>query len=437
MIKNNISFTGYDARKLDGFVMKSNHGNIANEMIDIGQKEGFNVYFMERQPESDTFEISKNKKQPAEERIGGWPQDLWNIIGKKLLTFENSTQSDAISEKFNLIYDKTQNEIRKNKNIPQYYQMLNTIVNMPRVDLPAGSGYLLADPQTGELIILPENFVISEYEKLSQTLKNTLQNTHIPGGNYYLAKNTSGKETALVGKNELDNFTPEQIKQMLGTENVIFIPQMDYHIDMFMRPLDKGRILLTDDKLTQQMLAKGFEKIDKTRIQLQKENKKQEALALKTPFILTGSYALELENIIKSNNFAQTDEVEKVLQNAGYEFILVPGRLYETRQSDLKNGVFLIQLFNFMNANVLPNKNGELVYITNKSNIDEEVFRITPEIEKQTGFSVEKSFIESLKPYIKEENIYFVSGDNNTMSENLQIYQGGIHCMCTEVPSED
>ena len=436
MIKN-ISFTGYDARKLDGFVMKSNHGNIANEMIDIGQKEGFNVYFMERQPESDTFEISKNKKQLTEERIGGWPQDLWSIIGKKLLTFENSTQSDAISEKFNLIYDKAQNEIRKNKNIPQYYQMLNTIVNMPRVDLPAGSGYLLADPQTGELNILPENFVISEYEKLSQTLKNTLQNTHIPGGNYYIAQNTSGKETALVGKNELDNFTPEQIKQMLGTENVIFIPQMDYHIDMFMRPLDKGRILLTDDKLTQQMLAKGFEKIDKTRIQLQKENKKQEALALKTPFILTGSYALELENIIKSNNFAQTDEVEKVLQNAGYEVIRVPGRLYETRQSDLKNGVFLIQLFNFMNANVLPNKNGELVYITNKSNIDEEVFRITPKIEKQTGFSVEKSFIESLKPYIKEENIYFVSGDNHTMSENLQKYQGGIHCMCTEVPAED
>ena len=204
MIKNNISFTGYDARKLDGFVMKSNHGNIANEMIDIGQKEGFNVYFMERQPESDTFEISKNKKQPAEERIGGWPQDLWSIIGKKLLTFENSTQSDAISEKFNLIYDKTQNEIRKNKNIPQYYQMLNTIVNMPRVDLPAGSGYLLADPQTGELNILPENFVISEYEKLSQTLKNTLQNTHIPGGNYYLAKNTSGKETALVEKDSFN-----------------------------------------------------------------------------------------------------------------------------------------------------------------------------------------------------------------------------------------
>ncbi len=432
-----ITFTGYDARKLDGFIMKSNHGNIANEMIDIGQKEGFNIYFLERNPESDTFEISTNKKQPAEERIGGWPQDLWSIIGKKLLTFENSLQSDAISEKFNLTNDKTQQEIRQNKNIPQYYQMLNTIINMPRVDLPAGSGYLLADPQTGELNILPENFVISEYEKLSNTLKDTLQNTHIPGGNYYLAQNKSGKETALVGKNELDNFTPEQIKQMLGTENVIFIPQMDYHIDMFMRPLDKGRILLTDDKLTQQMLAKGFEKIQKTVMQLQKENKMKEALSLKTPFIQTGSYALEIENIIKSNNFAQTDEVEKILQNTGYEVIRVPGRLYETRQSDLKNGVFLIQLFNFMNANVLPNKNGELVYITNKSNIDEEVFRITPEIEKLTGFSVEKSFIESLKPYIKEENIYFVSGDNHTMSENLKKYQGGIHCMCTEVPAEN
>ena len=138
-----------------------------------------------------------------------------------------------------------------------------------------------------------------------------------------------------------------------------------------------------------------------------------------------------------SNNFAQTDETAKVLEDAGFEVIRVPGRLYETRTSGLKNGVFLIQLFNFMNANVLPNKKGELIYITNKSDIDENTFGITPEIEESTGFSVQKSFTEALKPYIKEENIYFVSGDNNIMSENLKKYQGGIHCMCTEVPAED
>lgn len=91
-----ISFTGYDARPLNGFLMKSNHGNIANEMINIGQKEGFNIYFLERNPEDDSFEITTNKKQPPSERVGGWPQDLWGFIGKKLLTFENSSQSDGL-----------------------------------------------------------------------------------------------------------------------------------------------------------------------------------------------------------------------------------------------------------------------------------------------------------------------------------------------------
>ena len=130
-----ITFTGYDARPLDGFVMKSNHGNIANEMIDIGQKEGFNVYFIKENPEQDTYEITTNKKQPLEERVGGWPQDLWGFIGKRLLLFENCTQTDAITEKFELQEDKTQRSLRIGKNLPQYYGIMNTLINLPHVSL--------------------------------------------------------------------------------------------------------------------------------------------------------------------------------------------------------------------------------------------------------------------------------------------------------------
>ena len=429
-----ITFTGYDARPLDGFVMKSNHGNIANEMIDIGQKEGFNVYFIKENPEQDTYEITTNKKQPLEERVGGWPQDLWGFIGKRLLLFENGTQTDAITEKFDLQEDKTQRSLRIGKNLPRYYGIMNTLINLPHVSLDGKDGYLLANPQTGELAVLSEEFVKDEYTKCSDAIKETLQKTHIAGGNYYFAKNKSGKELALVGKNELDKFSDEIIKNMLGTDNLVFVPQMDYHMDLFLRPLDKGRVLLTDDRLTKKMLVDGFNKIKNAAVQLNQQNRMDELKKLEEPFVQLGIYTRGIDDVINSNNFAQTDETAKVLEDAGFEVIRVPGRLYETRTSGLKNGVFLIQLFNFMNANVLPNKNGDLVYITNKSDIDENTFGITPEIEKLTGFSVQKTFTEALKPYIKEQNIYFISGDNNVMSENLKKYQGGIHCMCAEVP---
>ena len=431
-----ISFTGYDARPLNGFLMKSNHGNIANEMINIGQKEGFNIYFLERNPEDDSFEITTNKKQPPSERVGGWPQDLWGFIGKKLLTFENSSQSDAIINKFKLTDDKTQQTIRVQKNLPQYYGVMDTLLNMPHVELNGHNGYLFANPETGQFSLLPEEVVQAEYTKLSDVIKGILHNTHIEGGNYYFAKNKSGKETALVGKNELDKFSQDEIKQMLGTDNVVFIPQMDYHMDLYLRPLDNGKILLADDKLTKQMLAEGFNKIQEAALKLQVQKRPEELRKLEKPFVQTGVYTNGIDDVVKSNNFAQTEETAKVLEDAGFDVIRVPGRLYETRTSGLKNGVFLIHLFNFMNANVLPNKNGELVYITNKSNIDEEVFGITPEIEKLTGFSVQKSFVQAIKPYIKPENIYFISGDNNIMSENLKSYQGGIHCMCSEVPKD-
>ena len=436
MIKN-ISFTGYDARKLDGFVMKSNHGNVANEMIDIGQKEGFNVYFLEENPQHDTFEITVNKKQPPAERKGGWPQDLWGFIGKKLLTFEYSPMSDAITEKFKLTEDKTQVAKRANLSLPEYYNIINTLLSMPHVELNGHKGYLWNDPETGEITMMPEDVVENKYTQISDTIKELLQKTHIEGGNYYFATNKSGEEIVLVGKDERDKFSPDEIEQMLGSKNVIFIPQMDYHMDLYLRPLDNGRILLADDRLTKQILVDGFNKIQTKAIELSKQHKAEELAKFKKPFVQLATYAKGIDDIVMSNNFAQTDETAKVLEDAGFEVIRVPGRLYETRTSGLKNGVFLIQLFNFMNANVLPNKKGELIYITNKSDIDENTFGITPEIEESTGFSVQKSFTEALKPYIKEENIYFVSGDNHTMSENLQKYQGGIHCMCTEVPAED
>ena len=60
---------------------------------------------------------------------------------------------------------------------------------------------------------------------------------------------------------------------------------------------------------------------------------------------------------------------------------------------------------------------------------------LTDEISQKIGFSFEKSFINSISKYVKPNKIYFIKGDNNFVAdEMLTIYQGGIHCACTEIP---
>ena len=62
---------------------------------------------------------------------------------------------------------------------------------------------------------------------------------------------------------------------------------------------------------------------------------------------------------------------------------------------------------------------------------------LTPEIIKESGFSFEKEFVNSLKPYIKEENVYFVEGKAGEIQDSLENLAGGIHCLTTEMPNFD
>ena len=90
-----------------------------------------------------------------------------------------------------------------------------------------------------------------------------------------------------------------------------------------------------------------------------------------------------------------------------------------------------------MNANVLKNKRGNIVYITNKSDIDS-ILGLTPEIIKETGCSFENAFIKSISRYVGKNHTYFIEGkDDYTIQDLLYNYQGGIHCICSEVPFND
>jgi hypothetical protein len=120
--------------------------------------------------------------------------------------------------------------------------------------------------------------------------------------------------------------------------------------------------------------------------------------------------------------------------------IRVPGRIYETvfrryggKFSNANFNNDLKHLCNYINANVLINPNGDLVYITNKSSFDKKL-GITPKIVKEVGCSFEEAFIESILPYVKREHIYFIKGDKNSLETMLSRLGGGIHCTCAEIP---
>ena len=252
------------------------------------------------------------------------------------------------------------------------------------------------------------------------------------GGNIYFIQNSDGSQKMLAGKNDYPIINNDA--KIFDVDKIDYVPQLDFHIDMFLRPLDNNRILLTDDDMTIDIIKNAIKKFDK--------------YGKSKFYTLSGIKALTVKSNLQTllNNFEEalskytykntkSSEVKKCLEEKGYDVISVPGRLiveppYKKNKIDKK-----ANLFNYMNAIVTKDKNNDLVYITNKSLLDEEL-GISKELAKKVGFSFEDAFINSIAPIINKENIYFISGENNALSSILKIYSGGIHCMITEFPLE-
>ena len=129
---------------------------------------------------------------------------------------------------------------------------------------------------------------------------------------------------------------------------------------------------------------------------------------------------------IPNSQYIHTSKVQEELADAGYNVVKVPGRIFDyINDSD---GILPQHILNYMNGIVHENKNGDLVYITNKSNLNK-YCGITDNVAQKIGFDFQTEFINSVKDYIKPENIYFV--DSKMFLKN---YEGGIHCLVAEMP---
>lgn len=366
------SFKGYDARPLKGVIVTLNDGmdsfSVVNDLKKIGDKDAFKVFYA----------VEKGK--------------LLSDIKKIKNLFEEKIQA--------ALYKWAQDEV----------------------------------------ILAPNKTVHSDRNsglanKIAGLTKSKLQLTEssqsrFEGGNLFFVKK-DGKEELFIGKNDFLGHTIDDLKQKFGVEKIHVVPQADYHLDLFMRPLKDGKILICDDSMTIKALNKAIKSIQKyIETNNCSKTEKNELLAVKEKL---QTLLKEFKKDVKLNHNFSADNQEKFFKSIGYEPIRVPSRIYTTIPNSPCDD--LSHSLNYINAIVHEKADGDLVFITGKSALDEEC-GITKKISEKIGFDFEKMFVDAVSPYIKKENIKFISGDNNYLANLLKKEEGGLHCLCNEIPEE-
>ena len=392
------SFKGYDARPLRGYLMTSNISGITAEMRSIGEKEGFKIFgVVKKEGEKPFCSLSKNPGYDVSRAM--WAQDLWTMYNGKIFTEKFDEMAETIGSFFGLKPDFTENIARTSDKYRKLREKLDRL-------------YTDRENPSRVFDIADANWDMVQF----------YHSTHIQGGNIYMVKGDAGDEI-IIGADELEKYSLDEISGMYNVDKITVLPQMDYHLDLFIRPLDNKRILLADDN----MMLDVFKKI---------RNEAEGLRNLKGMFIRNSINGIRRSMLASmgKNNFAKTDEVEEILTNAGYEVIRVPGRIYTIDISETSNKQNLSCACNYLNANVLKNKDGKIVYITNKSDVDRSIGLNDKTIQK-INCSIEQAFVEAISKYVDPEHVYFVSGNDNYIAKKmLPILYGGIHCVCSEVP---
>ena len=302
---------------------------------------------------------------------------------------------------------------------------------------------------------------------------------HLRGGNFFICE-VNGIKKLIVGDNRANIYPQDLFKKIFGVDEICPIPRLDWHIDLFIRPLDNGNVLVADYNATQKGLNDGLETLRKhaKRTDITPEQKAK-------LYEIIDKLETEIEKWKITEQFAKykpqerTTQIVETLSNNGFNPIPIPGTHYyldgiknpnleqerlenfeknmtnlrelaQGHTQDIQNkveqyiklktfevsqnqnvGIELENIYenNFINAIVTKNQKGELVYLTNASIFDKKL-GITPEIEALTGFSTKKMFIDSVSQYIKPENIHFI---DEKLTEQLFKFMGGIHCSAAEI----
>ena len=206
----------------------------------------------------------------------------------------------------------------------------------------------------------------------------------------------------LVGNTEYLMSSRSKVAERFGVapENIHYIQQQDYHLDMSLRPIGYPYVLINNPKMAakNELKAKGINP--------------------------NSNHKIEVD---ESTMFSYKKCVEQ-LQEAG--FVPIPiGAVY------FANGASI----NFMNAIVNKHDDGSISYITNSSKCND------PFVSKYQRL-FEKDLRNKLNELWKSDvdaprvdKVYFVQGENygthNEVMEQLLEGSGGVHCYVSEEPN--
>lgn len=220
----------------------------------------------------------------------------------------------------------------------------------------------------------------------------------LTGGNTFIGKFQNGEKWLISGE---DNITQDKAKiskaYNVKPENIYFIPQQNYHLDMFIRPVGYPYVLVNDPELVRANIDK-LEGTEEDKERFKKEFK---------------NYC----NFQKIYGYSSCDTTVEKLKELGFIPIRIAG--------DYGWAV------NFMNSIVHKRIDGSISYITNSTKCKDKLHS-----------SIEKLFEQDLREKVPNiDNIYFISGKNEIWTQNrnfimgaLEGEGGGIHCMSLEEP---
>lgn len=263
----------------------------------------------------------------------------------------------------------------------------------------------------GHTILLPAS--MTNNKALSKIIKDMgatekASKSNLQGGDFFIGKNKKGEKFIIVGEEEfkggkghLYDTKEEAIKLIandfnISEENVFFIKNMDYHLDVDIRPLNYPYVLVQDDQLMEKTLEENG----------------------------LGEISRRMKAYRQKENYSNQSETIASLKQEGLELeiIPVPGRVIYFQGEDDP------QPLNFMNSIVHQKEDGKLIYITQKSTLSE-----------TTGIDFEEIFETHLKKACPQiEEVVFIeakdAGGNNLLMHYLEKQGGGLHCLTLEEP---
>ena len=221
------------------------------------------------------------------------------------------------------------------------------------------------------------------------------------GGNTFIGKYPNGKKWLMLGENEkrhVSNLTDIVSVYGVDLENAFFIPQQDFHLDMFLRPIGYPYVLVNDSEMVRENIKKyasegviGDELLDD----------------------------FERFDAYQKKHYSTCDETCKRLERLGFKPIRIAGVYSDS--------------INFMNAIVNKHADGKISYITNSTEC----------VSNKRISNIQKIFEKDLRSKVPNlDKVYYVKGrdsefyypDQNYMMSTLQSGSGGLHCMSLEEP---